>query len=152
MSTPWTKTGKQASVLLSKSTEPPSEDCPEDEVRDSKLQLLRDEYGIHLEDEELASISDFLSEDHLEKLTATCSLDGVNHGEVDEAARESWFGGLWSDINSIGSGERRPQGLPKDLRYLSTLVPGIYGPGLPNYRGISQFSFLTDMNSMSGYE
>lgn len=37
-----------------------------------------------------------------------------------------------------------PLHLPPEFLYLSTLARGISGPGLPHYRSMAQFSFLTD--------
>lgn len=134
--------------------EPPPEDYPDDEIRDLKLQLLRDEYGIYLESEEqpVPSLHDLLSEDNREGLVASCSLDGVTHGDTDAAGREAWFSDLWDSISNMDSAENWPTALPEDLKYLSTLTPGICGPGLPAYRDISQFSLLTDMSAMDEYE
>jgi len=141
-------------ALASVEEKPALPDVKEDEVRQLRLELLRSEYRIRLDSSDItvSDIRDFLSGGARELFIATCSLDGVNHGTVDVKEREAWFADLWDRVSNTEGISNRPKGLPEDLKYLSTLVRGICGPGLPGYREISRLSFLTDLSLLQEYD
>lgn len=88
---------------------------------------------------------DLLAIDHVrESLIIRYSLDGLHHDSIDAATRSAWFATLNNAIAvvSLEAGMPRPESLPASLKYLCTLVCGICGPGLPNWRFLHQVDFI----------
>ncbi|KAK4506059.1 hypothetical protein PRZ48_004024 [Zasmidium cellare] len=120
---------------------------------EERLSEVFDGYGIRLdpEDPTITAPRDFLSEDRRENLIRTNRLDGTTHGDVDLAGRNAW---IENTERKIAAAERvadevRPEGLPADLKYLMTLVRGLCGPGLPQYRfygELNQLKFLSSLD------
>lgn len=126
----------------------PGTKCREDEVPRKRIENLWDHHDIWLDPPDLTvtTVRDFLSEDRRESLIRTCRLDGITHGEVDIAARNAWIEDVERRMSKSERAEVRPDGLPADLKYLMTLVRGLYGPGLPEWRFYNQLKFLSDLD------
>lgn len=134
--------------------DPPRQQCPPYGKRDGPLEKrpkrqldwLAEDHGICLmpEDPSVKTVADLLSEDRRQTLVQSCQLDGTRCGEVDLAARNALFDDVESKIATSGNVRARPEGFPADLKYLLTLVRGICGPGLPDYRLLQQLEFLSD--------
>lgn len=123
-----------------------------EELPRRRIERLEDDYGIRLDyppDPSITSIRDFLSDDRRDNLVRSCRLDGIVHGEVDLEAREAWIKKTEGQIRAAERTKVHPDGLPAGLTYLMTLVRGISGNGLPQYRyfgELHQLKFLTDIN------
>jgi hypothetical protein len=85
------------------------------------------------------------------------SLDGVDHGPIDGDKVAKWLETInaaianpqiQQDDQELHTAmaelavEARSLHLPREFQYLTTLVPGICGPGLPEYRDTSSFSLF----------
>lgn len=127
-----------------------------EEILKQRIEELQDRYGIRLEhppDPSITSIRDILSEDRRENLVRSCWLDGIvqGEGEIDIEAREAWIEKTEEQTRTAERTEVHPDGLPAELKYLMTLVRGICGNGLPEYRyfggsELRQLKFLTDID------
>lgn len=122
--------------------------CKEDETPKMRLRTLDDSHDVHLDppDPTIATVRDFLSEDRRENLIRTNRLDGITHGEVDLAVRNAWIEDVEKKMSTAERALIRPNSLPADLKYLMTLVRGICGPGLPDWRFFNQLKFLSDLD------
>lgn len=79
----------------------------------------------------------------------SCRLDGILHGQVDIKARKAWIEKTEERARTAERAKVHPDGLPAELKYLMTLVRGICGNGLPQYRyfgELRQMKFLTDVD------
>ncbi|KAL5583891.1 hypothetical protein FOVSG1_015242 [Fusarium oxysporum f. sp. vasinfectum] len=71
------------------------------------------------------------------------SLDGVSHHPVDLSERREYFTGIQARVAE--KGVQVAEFPPADLEYLCTLVSGVPGPGLPFYREVNQFAFVSSI-------
>lgn len=125
---------------------PSSPKITEDEASKERIESLREDSDIWLDDPTITTIRDLLSEDRRENLIRTNRLDGITHGEVDLAVRNAWIEDIEKKMSTDERALIRPSGLPADLKYLMTLVRGICGPGLPDWRFYNQLKFLSDLD------
>ena len=110
--------------------------CSEEEAPEKRIDNLQDslEFCFDPPDPTITTVRDFSSEDKRDRLIRDCRLDGVTHGEVDTALRNAWIEDVEKRMSTAGRAQVRPDSLPADLKYLMTLVRGICGPGLPQWR------------------
>ncbi|PMD36837.1 hypothetical protein L207DRAFT_515328 [Hyaloscypha variabilis F] len=93
--------------------------------------------------ESVKSPRDLLNDDVRAEIVSRARLDGVAHRPVDLKVREEYFAFIQTRI-----AEKKVEVAefpPADLEYLCTLVSGITGPGLPNYRQAQQFDFISSI-------
>lgn len=122
--------------------------CSDEEAPEKRIEALQDslEFCFNPPDPTINTARDFLSEDKRDVLIRVCRLDGVTHGEVDIAFRNAWIDDVEKRMSTAERAQVRPDCLPADLKYLMTLVRGICGPGLPQWRMFNQLRFLSDLD------
>ncbi|GAB1730568.1 hypothetical protein NU195Hw_g9392t1 [Hortaea werneckii] len=124
-------------------------DSVPNDLRSMRLQAIKEDLGIYLEDDSISEVRELLLEDRREDLIRTNRLDGVRHGQVDKDARNAWIGRTETAMADAVRATIQPNGLPPALKYLMTLVRAICGVGLPRYRyhgELHQLKFLSDVH------
>ncbi|GIZ46912.1 hypothetical protein CKM354_001001800 [Cercospora kikuchii] len=101
------------------------------------------EYHFECEYQITYSTAKSLLEGSADDMIAVFCLEGVDHDPVDLSARDHWWASLWNVMKSSQQHiEPFPTGLPQDMKYLTTLVSGITGGGLPYWREMQHPDFF----------
>lgn len=86
---------------------------------------------------------DLLAESIMSDLVKDLYLDGVSPDPPNLQAKKDWFDIIQASI--VEQGVQADEFPPPDLKYLSTLVNAVFGPGLPLYRKSAQFDLLCEV-------